>query len=163
MEPALSVNWLIKGWLPRGGMSVVYGPPTASKTFLTLDMAMHVAAGEPWNGRKVQQGLVVYLIGEANGAGFQNRLAAFKVARPDIWRRAVGRFFVQPTGLDLCGANDPQDVIEWLGTLPEKPSLLAIDTLARAMGTGDENTPKDMGAFVNNVGLIRKPRVTPMG
>jgi hypothetical protein len=37
----------------------------------------------------------------------------------------------------------------------EVPSLIIIDTLARAFAGGDENTAKDMSVFVRNVDLLR--------
>jgi hypothetical protein len=36
------------------------------------------------------------------------------------------------------------------------PALIIIDTLARAMGGGDENSGQDMGALIRNVDLIRE-------
>jgi hypothetical protein len=37
----------------------------------------------------------------------------------------------------------------------EKPALVVIDTLARSMGAGDENTAKDAAQFLRNCDLIR--------
>ena len=36
------------------------------------------------------------------------------------------------------------------------PALVVIDTLARSMGAGDENTAKDAAMFVRNCDLIRE-------
>jgi hypothetical protein len=41
-----------------------------------------------------------------------------------------------------------------LATLPEKPVLIVIDTLARAMKGGDENSAQDMGALMDSVGAL---------
>ena len=37
--------YLIKGIIPRTGLTVVWGPPKCGKSFLVFDMAMHVAMG----------------------------------------------------------------------------------------------------------------------
>ena len=44
IEPVLSISYLVKGWLSAGGYSIIYGPSNAGKTFVALDMAMHLAA-----------------------------------------------------------------------------------------------------------------------
>jgi hypothetical protein len=36
------------------------------------------------------------------------------------------------------------------------PSLIVIDTLARAMGGGNENGPNDMGCFIKSIGYIQE-------
>src|SRR5690606_29160652 len=41
-----------------------------------------------------------------------------------------------------------------LGQLPEKPVLIVIDTLARAMKGGDENSAQDMGALNDAVSAL---------
>ena len=35
-----------------------------------------------------------------------------------------------------------------------QPRLIVIDTLSRALAGGDENSPKDMGSFILNVGKL---------
>ena len=44
VKPVLRSRYLVKGWLDRGAMSVVYGESNVGKTFFALDMAAHVAA-----------------------------------------------------------------------------------------------------------------------
>lgn len=61
-----------------------------------------------------------------------------------------------PSGLDLCTSDDSQWLVEMILTkLPKRPSLIVVDTLARAMGNGDENTAKDMGQFVRSIDHLR--------
>ena len=43
-QPVLSSNYLIKGWLGKEQMCVIYGQSNVGKSFFTLDMAYHVAA-----------------------------------------------------------------------------------------------------------------------
>src|SRR5207237_86449 len=61
--------YLVKGLIPRAGLVVVWGPPKCGKSFWTFDLAMHVALGWEYRGRRVQQGSVVYLALEG-GKGF---------------------------------------------------------------------------------------------
>lgn len=54
IEPVLDRNYLVKGWLDQGAASVVYGPSGVGKTFLALDLTLHVAAGADWHGHRVE-------------------------------------------------------------------------------------------------------------
>jgi RecA-family ATPase len=49
-ELSLNSLYLVKGWLDRGAMSVVYGPSNVGKTFFAVDVAYHIAVGRPWHG-----------------------------------------------------------------------------------------------------------------
>src|SRR6185437_13276494 len=76
LEPDLNKSALVKGVLDRGTLALVYGEPSCGKTFLTLDMVLHIAMGRAWFGHRVRKGRVVYVAAEA-GKSIQNRVAAF--------------------------------------------------------------------------------------
>ena len=57
-------NWLIEGHLESDTLAVLYGAPKTGKTFVTLDMALSIAAGIPFHEHPIQQGAVVYIVGE---------------------------------------------------------------------------------------------------
>ena len=161
IKPALSGRYLVKGWLDRGSVSVVYGESNVGKTFFAIDLALHVAARLPWHGVNVagtgDRGLPskVYYLALEGGSGFSNRICAMRNERPEIFERVEpGNYFVPwPVAVDLHGLTDGEAIVR---AIKGKVALVVIDTLARAMGDGDENTAKDMGQFVRNVDLIRK-------
>ncbi len=72
-----TLSWLVKDLLIDGGLSTVFGGPGTSKTFLALDLALHIAHGREWFGRKVTQGGVVYVTGEGS-TGFRQRMKAWR-------------------------------------------------------------------------------------
>ncbi len=164
VKPVLSGRYLVKGWLDRGASSVVYGESNVGKTFFAMDLALHVAARLPWHGIKVAElgdkdwpGQVYYLALEG-GSGFSNRICAMRKERPDLFDRIeeAGDFVPWPATIDLHGATDGEAIAQAINDTSEPASLVVIDTLARAMGSGDENTAKDMGQFIRNVDLIRE-------
>lgn len=150
IEPVLTSNYMVKGWLDRNCLSMFYGPSNAGKTFVALDVAMHIAADKPWRGLKVNGGPVLYIAAEG-GAGIRNRIAAIKHDRPDL---AAAPFTLLPVGLDLHGQGDALAVCEIMPD--DNPALVVVDTLARSMGVGDENTARDAAMFIRNCDLIRQ-------
>jgi hypothetical protein len=113
IRPHLTSRYLVKGWLDRGGASVVYGEPNSGKTFFALDLAFHIAAQLPWHGVRVDgQGVinhtcrVIYIACEG-GTGVDNRVEAMKLERPDIAAQAAdGSFTLMKIGMDLHGQLD---------------------------------------------------------
>ncbi|WP_172332465.1 helicase RepA family protein [Mangrovicoccus sp. HB161399] len=157
IKPAIKARHLVKDWLEIGTLSVTYGESNGGKTFFALDMSLHIAAGAgDWHGARVAEGggPVVYIAAEG-GHGIRNRLAAFRQENPELAKRAGKEFLLLPGTVDFCGNGDAEALIEALKDLETPPRLIVLDTLARSMGDGDENTAKDMGAFIRNLDLIR--------
>lgn len=150
----LSSRYVVKGWLNASTFSVIYGEPNVGKTFLALDIAFHVAAGEAWNGNRVKGGPVIYLASEG-GRGIELRIEAFRHDRPEMFAAIedAGTFHMLPVTVDLCAPGDAEALVDVLRSV--RPSLVVVDTLARSMGSGDENTAKDMGALIRNLDFIR--------
>lgn len=152
-------GYLIKGWLDRLTLSVIYGESNVGKSFLALDMAIHVAASATnWHGHRVGKdvGAVVYVAAEG-GRGIANRLAALRQEKPALAHAAGNRLLLLPEALDLCGDGDAEALIDALKAAlgDTRPGLIVIDTLARSMGGGDENSGQDMGRLIRNADLIR--------
>ena len=59
-----SEEWLIKKLVPQQGVAVLFGLPKAFKSFVAMDLALHVALGWDWAGRATTQGDVVYIAAE---------------------------------------------------------------------------------------------------
>jgi KaiC/GvpD/RAD55 family RecA-like ATPase len=145
---------LVDGLLPGVGMTVLYGESGAGKTFAAIDLAGHVAAGLPWHGMDVEQGVVVYVAAEAPDS-VKRRLWAWKQ------RHGVGSLpvLVVQSTVDLLDG----DADELAGLVEQvardhghgRVALVVVDTLARSMA-GNENAPDDMGRFVAACATIRE-------
>src|SRR5262245_31874437 len=68
---------LVKGLIPRVGLTVIWGPPKCGKSFWPFDTMMYVVLGWVYRGRRVQQGPVVSCAFEGQ-TGFEARVAAFR-------------------------------------------------------------------------------------
>jgi hypothetical protein len=143
---------LISGVMPVGGLVVVYGPPGAGKSFMVLDWALSVATGFRWLGREVRQGPVVYIAAEGS-AGLGPRIRSWKAHRGYVGTAGV-RFLAESVNL-----MEPAEVERLLAEcrgLEESPALVIVDTLARCMIVGDENSTSDMSSFIAGADRIRR-------
>jgi AAA domain len=144
-------EYLIRGVLVEGGFAAVCGKPADFKTFLALDWGLSIATGLSWAGREVRTGRVVYVAAEGV-SGVGRRLAAWKqyhgVTVTDAHFLTQPIIFTDPVTLT--------DLITLIQDLPDSPVLIIIDTLARCFGQGDENSARDMGAFVAAIDDLRE-------
>lgn len=157
---ARQTSYLVKRLLSTTAMSVVYGESGCGKTFVAMDIALHVALGWDWRGRKVKRAGVLYLALEGGLLGSARRIAAFRRHhRRDIDDDVP--FAVVPSAVNLLAPEvDVEDLITEVRRLSacmaEPIALIVVDTLSRALAGGRENTPEDMGSFVRNVDRLRQ-------
>ena len=148
IEVSLANDCLIKNWLGENAISVVYGDSNCGKSFFTLDLAYHVAAGLNWFSQKVRAGSVLYVAAEG-GRGFGKRIAAVKLQKPNLHASGSQNLNLLPLQVDLHGAEDASEIINQAE--PTQYSLVVIDTLAMSLGEGSENDGRDMGMFISNI------------
>jgi len=143
-------NDFVQGLLTKGGMSVIYGESNCGKTFFMTDLAFHIVNGKMWNGKRVEQGKVVYVALEGLH-GLKGRIEAYKRHTCE----SLKNLQVMPCAIDFL--NPDEDIKHFLALLAQHDDikLIVIDTLARAIGGGDENSGQDMGLLVKHADLIR--------
>ncbi len=142
------VEWLVQSYVAEGAFSVLFGRWGSGKSFLALDWACCVATGREWLGRPVKQGPVLYLAPEGAGGGWGKRLNAWTTIYGPI-DGDVLRFIRVPVNLYRREEHALLDELHRQGTFGgHDPVLIVIDTQARAMVGGEEDSAKDMGLFV---------------
>jgi hypothetical protein len=145
-------EYLVKGVLDRGGASVLYAESNTGKSFVSIDIGMHIALGREWCGRRVKNGKVLYIAAEG-GLGFHERVRAFQ-SHHNLTQDIP--FYLLPSPVNFCSqAEDAEEVIREAAILGQV-DLIVIDTLSRAMSGGNENDSGDMGSFVKYCDLIRE-------
>lgn len=142
--------WLVDGLIPDAGLGVLFGPSGVGKSFITLGVALSVASGVPWLGHRVEQRYVVYIAAEG-GAGLKKRVIAWMAEHPGA---DLSRMRFVTGAVNLLDPAKVAEVDAALDGLPERPGLVVVDTLARSMVGGDENSAQDMGAFVAHLDLL---------
>lgn len=142
----LNVNWLVKGLIPRDSMGMVFGGSGTYKSFISLDLALHVAHGMDWTGRRTEAGAVLIVAAEG-GAGIFRRVQA--------WHQHHGlerakNVFVCITPLILSEEHSMEVLRNSISKMPVSPALVIIDTLAQTFA-GVENDSSDISAYLRSI------------
>lgn len=144
--PVLNHDYVVKGWLNRDSVSVVYGDANVGKSFWAVNVAHHVQQGLAWGGCRVTAGPVLYVAAEG-GTLFTNRLVAAKA-----------KFMVLQVPVTVGGRNCAAPVlaetVQHLSDIHGAFALIIFDTLARVMA-GDENAAQDVGALMRGIDHLR--------
>jgi putative DNA primase/helicase len=129
---------------------MTYGDANTGKTFVDLDIALHLAYGMCWQGRKLAQTRVLYIYGEGN-EGLANRI--------DAWQRKHGKedtdaiqFICFPVQLMtemeiLCATIEEQETI---------PGLIVLDTFSVCAEGVPENDNVEVARFISCASKIKR-------
>lgn len=147
-----SPPYIVKGVLDEGETTTIFGASQTLKSFVALDMLLHVAAGMEWRGFKVKKTAVLVVLGEGAGS-YPKRIYAWlkshslfgmpKDVAPWLW--------VNPEPVDLH--NAPEMIADLINeaseAIGEPVKLVLIDTLSTNLGEGaDENSTGHMATII---------------
>jgi AAA domain len=141
---------LIKGLIPRVGLTVMWGPPKCGKSFWVFDAMMHVALGWVYRDRRVHRGPVVYCAFEGQ-TGIEARVAAFRQRFLEHYQGEVP-FFLEPVTLDLVRHH--RVLITAIKEQVGIPVAVVLDTLNRSI-RGSESSDEDMTRYITAADAIR--------
>ena len=156
-----ATQWLIDGWLVRDTLAGMVGPSGSCKSFLGIDWACRVATGTPWFGRNVEQGAVFVIAGEGR-SGMRKRI--------DGWQKATGipiagaPLYIADCLPPLADLGNAAEVMNEISDVAEalfyrsgcEPTLIIIDTVARALAGANENSSDDMGRLIQGMDWLRQ-------
>lgn len=148
-QPA-PLPWIIKWWLPATGISMVYGESGSGKTFITVDMACHIASGKEWNNHKTQSGLVIYMAGEGN-YGLRQRIASWCKTH-NITN--LDNLLVSNTAIDIDSPTAAAQIINAVREVTHENAVaIFVDTVNNHM-SGDENSARDTRNMLNSCKIV---------
>ncbi len=142
-------SYLIKGLLAPGELSVWYGEPGCTKSFLLMETARCLAMNIPWFGHRTRGGPVVIVMAEG-GSGAGQRIAAMRAAHGLADDTPIYIITVAP---NLLSNKDREAILYWakkVGAI-----LIIMDTLSRTM-VGDDSSSVDMPKYVRACDEIRQ-------
>jgi len=147
-------EWQVEGMIEQESLVVMFGPSGSGKTFLSASIALGLTTGGNWFTTACQSGPVLYVNADG-GIGFKERVVA--------WEQEMGlthpfEFLVIQEAVNLMQTSEVIEVVEKIKQQPEAawPKLVVIDTLARCMAGGDENSTGDMGIVIRNCNYLQR-------
>ena len=138
------VEFLVDQLLTETGFSMMYGSPGTGKSFVAIDIALSIAHGIAWQGFDAKPGAVLYIAGEGIG-GFGKRWKAWEKHKAI---KSVPDMYLLPTAVNFRDKHDIARLTATIKGLGKQFKLVIVDTVARALLGGEENSSTDMGLFV---------------
>ena len=146
------IEWLWPDWIPRGMITLLGAVPGAGKSYLALDLARRIIAGEPFPDGAAQPlpgRSVVYVDAES--------VPQILSERARLWQMDTSRLYLmQPAGKLYIDFGDPADrdhLVEM--ALHLDPALIVVDSLGSISSKGENNVEdvRDLLGFLNRLAL----------
>lgn len=142
-----AVRWQVKHTIPAQSIGVMFGASGTFKSFIALDLCLHIAHGLPWLGKKTTKGTVVYVAAEG-GAGLMRRITAWHMRRG--LHLPMDRFFVCPRAVLMNSAAHTQRLRADIEAVCPGPDLVVIDTMSQTFD-GNENSNDEVAGFFRGI------------
>jgi hypothetical protein len=143
-------EWRIKHIIPMKGFGLLYGKSQSLKSFVAMHLALSVALGEAWAGKRVEKTTVVYVCAEGQG-GFPKRIAGLNKVRGIKGDVDFHVIYTAPNLGTMEG--DLPNLIAAIEAAGVKPGFMVIDTTAKTIGSAEENGA-GMAAFIWNADAL---------
>lgn len=148
---------LVEGVLTMAGLGAMVGQSNAGKSYLASSLAVALAQGEPWLGRRTNGPCPVLYVAAEGAASIRARWQAERRHSG----RAHGPLALVAQSLSLLEPSEDADAI--IGTAAAMRAregravgLIVVDTVARVMAGADENSGQDMGRLIAAVDRVRE-------
>jgi hypothetical protein len=145
---------IIEGVLHQGSKMILAGPSKTNKSWSLLDLALSVASGQPWWGRRCTKTPVVYINFELHRWAIGQRINALCAARPEC--QHLGDSLAL---WNLRGRNADLTILR--PKLEEQLArhqfgLIILDPAYKLLGDRDENANGEIAGLMNEFeGLAR--------
>ncbi len=151
LKTPTEISWLVENFLAPGSLAVLAGQPGIGKSMLCLHLAVCVASGRDWLGRKVRQSPVLLFDFELGRRRLAERLRAIAAGLtiPLDELEKTPLHFVQWGG----NVRNERTLRAWKAavTLTE-PGLIIFDSLIDVVGDADENNSVIMAEVMSYLG-----------
>lgn len=140
---------LIEGILHQGCKMILGGTSKSNKSWCLLDLALSVASGQPWWGRRCTKAPVVYINFELQPWALAERLNALCGARPEckISKQSFALWNMRGHNADLTLLRPRLE--EHLAK--HQFGLIILDPAYKVLGSRDENANGEIASLMNEL------------
>ncbi len=125
---------------------MLYGCYGSGKSFVAVELAGCISQGRPFAGRPIRRGRVLVLLAEGS-SGMRDRFDA--MVREGLIDPS--NIVIDDSGRQIGKGADREALIAELAVQNFKPELIIVDTLARHAVGVEENSAREMGAWIAGV------------
>jgi hypothetical protein len=151
-------QYLIDKLVVEDSVCFIYAPPASFKSFVVLDWLLCVVSGIPWHGHDVTPGDCMYIAAEGYG-GFGKRWEAWKMQHNRLKTPSPNTFHIMDRAINLMDVDDVNTLISMVRAVQSEYGLnyriICIDTFAKSMRGGEENSAKDTSMAIASCDKIR--------
>ena len=134
-------EWLVDGVVVAGSATLLSGREKSGKGWLCIDLACSIALGEPWLGRAVLEGPVIYLALEESARTLRDRIRIRIGNRVDAPLHIVR---LDGSTEETFSLENPESISALIALIDEiRPVAVILDTL-RESHSGREDSSDDM-------------------
>ena len=146
------LTWWIKGVMPKADLGILFGASGSGKTFAALDLALALATGEMWRGRRTERARVLYIAAEGGGGAGRRIRAACRKKDIDPTKADLSVMYAAPNVMDKDDIAELLRAIRAAGDF----DVIFVDTFAQVTPGANENAAEDMGHALANVRALRE-------
>ena len=128
-------DFLIDGIILENSDVVIYGESEAHKSGTAISMAVAIATGTNWMGRKTKSGPVLFIAGEGGSLLGRRIQANFKYYELE----PTDQFRVISDNIDLFAGDADIEELTLIAS-DIRPSLIIYDTISQHSGSASENS-----------------------
>jgi KaiC/GvpD/RAD55 family RecA-like ATPase len=143
------VNYLIAKTLEVSSVSLLYGMSGTGKTFTALHLALSIAHGQYWYGRKTKCG-PVWFVNTEGGRSLKKRIQAWYIEHDAL--ELTDNFKIIPWSLDL--REYLQELTDTLDSAKEKPVLIVLDNFSMCVAGIDQNKQDEVTPILRSLHAI---------
>lgn len=144
-------EWLVEDILIADTRNLIFGQSDVGKTFIAIDLALCIATGKEWKGKRVKKGNVLYICAE----GERSIRKRFKAWREENGISGEGELDNVDTLLRTPLLYDPKQTKKFMLALKGLTyDFIVIDTLSTTLAGANENDSGPMTQWLRTVGEI---------
>ncbi len=137
--PRPGLSWLVPTYVPYPGLVLLIGEPKAGKSFLGLQVALHVSAGLPFLGQPVASAPVLYLQFDTSETVWRERLNQLQASGVSL---PSNLYMIhpddQPTSVNILSNQTQLMLREALVAC--NPKLVVVDVLRECHNADEQDS-----------------------
>jgi hypothetical protein len=150
-------RWLIKGLIPANHAVLIIGPSGSGKSFEAMEMAMHIARGADFAGRRTRQAGVIYCCYEMPKSMEKRVMAYRQFHNLPVDESIPFAWLTRPPGLFADEENAEalaQEILKGTSHWSVPIGVIVVDTNNAATRGSSEIKSEDIGKIMDRYALI---------